>query len=94
MLGHRGCRMGITHPEIYAAQVVAIVRAAQTLRAEGHDPRPRIILPLIATRQELEWLRGRLAPLAQGTPIGIMIETPRAALIAERACFLRRLLQL
>jgi pyruvate, orthophosphate dikinase len=82
MLGHRGCRMGITHPGIYRAQVQAIVRAERTLRAEGLDPQPRIMLPLIATQSELRWLRGMLQPEAGGLPIGIMVETPRAALIA------------
>ena len=82
MLGHRGCRMGITHPGIYMAQVRAIVKAAQALRAEGLNPQPRIMLPLIATTSELEWLCSRLQPEAEGTPIGIMVETPRAALIA------------
>jgi pyruvate,orthophosphate dikinase len=84
MLGHRGCRMGITHPGIYIAQVRAIVKAAQALRAEGLNPQPRIMLPLIATTSELEWLCSRLQPEAEGTPIGIMVETPRAALIAGR----------
>ena len=82
MLGHRGCRMGITHPGIYRAQVQAIVRAERTLRSEGLDPKPRIMLPLIATQSELELLRTRLEPSAGGLPIGIMVETPRAALIA------------
>jgi pyruvate,orthophosphate dikinase len=84
MLGHRGCRMGITHPGIYLAQVQAIVRAFKTLRDEGLNPNPRIMLPLIATTSELEWLRSRLEPQAGGLPIGIMVETPRAALVAER----------
>jgi pyruvate,orthophosphate dikinase len=84
MLGHRGCRMGITHPGIYKAQVQAIVRAAKKLRAEGLNPRPRIMLPLIATLTELEWLRAQLDPLAEDTPIGIMVETPRAALVAGK----------
>jgi pyruvate,orthophosphate dikinase len=83
MLGHRGCRMGITHPGIYRAQVQAIVRAAQELRREGRNPQPRIMLPLIATQAELHWLRQTLEPLADGLPIGIMVETPRAALIAD-----------
>jgi len=84
MLGHRGCRMGITHPGIYVAQVRAIVRAAGTLRAEGRNPQPRVMLPLIATMSELDWLRARLEPHAAGWPIGIMVETPRAALVADR----------
>jgi pyruvate,orthophosphate dikinase len=62
--------------------VRAIVKAAQALRAEGLNPQPRIMLPLIATTSELEWLCSRLQPEAEGTPIGIMVETPRAALIA------------
>src|SRR5579883_2363133 len=66
MLGHRGCRMGITHPGIYRAQVQAIVRAAKTLHEEGLNPQPRIMLPLIATMTELEWLRSHLEPEANG----------------------------
>ncbi len=84
MLGHRGCRMGITHPGIYVAQTRAIVRAAQKLKAEGLNPQPRIMLPLIATLSELEFLRARLEPEAGGWPIGIMVETPRAALVADK----------
>jgi len=83
MLGHRGCRMGITHPGIYVAQTRAIVRAAQKLKGEGLNPQPRIMLPLIATLSELEFLRARLEPEAGGWPIGIMVETPRAALVAS-----------
>ncbi len=84
MLGHRGCRMGITHPGIYIAQVRAIVRACRALRQEGLDPQPRVMLPLIGTMEELTWLRSHLEPVAGGLPIGIMIETPRAALIAGK----------
>ncbi|HLZ72616.1 MAG TPA: pyruvate, phosphate dikinase [Dehalococcoidia bacterium] len=83
MLGHRGCRMGITHPALYVAQTRAIVRAATKLREEGLNPQPRIMLPLIATLSELEFLRARLQPEAGGWPIGIMVETPRAALVAD-----------
>jgi len=94
MLGLRGCRLGIMHPEIYAMQVRAITRAACQLKNEGKDPRPEIMIPLVALKDELKTLRDEsekvLADVTAecGTeidiPIGTMIELPRAALMAER----------
>jgi pyruvate,orthophosphate dikinase len=94
MLGLRGCRLGITFPEIYEMQVRAILEAAVDARKEGIDPKPEIMIPLSSTAQELSVLqklvedcatsvfseRGMECPFAYGT----MIETPRAALTAER----------
>jgi pyruvate, orthophosphate dikinase len=94
MLGLRGCRLGIMHPEIYAMQVRAITRAACQLKKEGKDPRPEIMIPLVALKDELKTLRDEsekvLADVTAecGTeidiPIGTMIELPRAAVMAER----------
>jgi len=94
MLGLRGCRLGIMHPEIYAMQVRAITRAACQLKREGKDPRPEIMIPLVALKDELKTLRDEsekvVAEVAAecGTeidiPIGTMIELPRAAVMAER----------
>ena len=92
MLGHRGCRLGITYPEIYEMQVRAIYEAACELLAEGRTPLPEVMIPLVGTSGELIRLRagaeevagrvmkerGRQVPLA----IGTMIEVPRACLVA------------
>ena len=67
MLGHRGSRLGITYPEIYKAQVRAILEAAAQLRAEGVDAMPEIMLPLIGDRREFD-IAGRRNPRGcQGT---------------------------
>lgn len=84
MLGHRGCRLGISHPEIYDMQVCAIVEAAQHCQAQGVQVYPEIMIPLVGIDKELKWLRDRLSPLAKGIPFGTMIEIPRAALTADK----------
>ena len=93
MLGHRGCRLGITFPEIYEAQVTAIMEAACELTRAGVNVLPEIMIPLVGYKRELEILRKRVAHVcaevisSQGaTPhylIGTMIEVPRAALRAD-----------
>lgn len=95
MLGHRGCRLGISHPAIYQMQVQAIVNAVLRARAEGIGCQPEIMVPLIATREELAIVRTIIEPIVSqaelSIPIGTMIEIPRAALtadeIAEQADF-------
>ena len=93
MLGHRGCRLGITFPEIYAMQARAIFEAACAVAAaSGEAPVPEIMIPLVATRKELEILRAVVDAQAKavfaetGTTldyhVGTMIELPRAALMA------------
>src|SRR5947208_9382553 len=58
MLGHRGCRLGITYPEIYEMQAIAIFEAAAAaMRETGEAPEPEIMIPLIATRREFEILK-------------------------------------
>ncbi len=94
MLGHRGCRLGLTTPEIYDMQVEAIVRATAALVAAGKRPRPEIMVPLVGTEEEMARLRERTAAvlarvaeeqqLELDIPIGTMIEVPRAALVADR----------
>ena len=95
MLGHRGCRLGISYPEIYEMQARAIFEAAvQVAKESGAAPVPEIMIPLVATRRELEITRAQVDKVAQevfaetGTPIeyyvGTMIELPRAALIADK----------
>jgi pyruvate,orthophosphate dikinase len=94
MLGHRGCRLGITAPDIYEMQVEAIARAAAARKQAGGDPRPEIMVPLVGTEEELARLRERVAATVarvleeEGVeleiPIGTMIEVPRAALTADQ----------
>ncbi len=94
MLGHRGSRLGITHPEIYRMQTKAILRAAIEVRnEEGETVRVKIMLPLISTAEEMQLLRKLVDDAADelfeemGSKIdyevGTMIETPRATLVAR-----------
>ena len=94
MLGHRGCRLGITYPEIYDMQVQAIMEAACAEAANGVTVLPEIMIPLVGTEEELRRLRESAEAVAQkvvsssGQPVrylvGTMIEIPRAALTAAR----------
>ena len=94
MLGHRGCRLGITFPEITAMQTRAILTAACELKKEGKNPKPEIMVPLVGILYELKQQKGVILETAkkvfdeQGITvdfeIGTMIETPRAALTANR----------
>jgi pyruvate,orthophosphate dikinase len=65
MLGHRGCRLGISHPEIYEMQVRAIVEATVALRGAGKRVFPEIMIPLVGHENELSWLRERLIKVAR-----------------------------
>ncbi len=92
MLGHRGCRLGITFPEITAMQTRAILGAACQLKKEGHDPHPEIMVPLIGSINELKQQKEVIRQTAEEIfaetgvsidfEIGTMIEIPRAALTA------------
>ncbi|MFL6112678.1 MAG: pyruvate, phosphate dikinase [Catenulispora sp.] len=92
MLGLRGVRLGLTVPGLYAAQVRAVAEAAAELSAEGLDPRPEIMVPLVGDVRELRLIKAQteqvLAEVAAAAgrtvpcPIGTMIELPRAALTA------------
>ncbi len=94
MLGHRGCRLGITFPEIYAMQAKAIAEAACDAAAEGVEVTPEVMVPLVGTATELEFCGERLRAILEETIrlrgskvhflIGTMIEVPRAALVAEK----------
>jgi pyruvate,orthophosphate dikinase len=94
MLGHRGCRLGITYPEIYAMQVRAIIEAACNLKKKGVKVVPEIMIPLIGTRKELDILKQLSIDTINKVfgekktrveyMIGTMIEVPRAALTADR----------
>jgi len=92
MLGHRGCRLAITFPEIYAMQVRAILEAASDVSAEGTTVIPEIMIPLAMTREELSRMRAivdRVAGEVFATrpkvafAFGTMIELPRAAIRAD-----------
>ena len=93
MLGHRGCRLGITYPEIYEMQARAIFEAALLVAKEtGHKPVPEIMIPLVATQQEVDILKRHIDNVAKSVfaeadmtleyLVGTMIELPRAALQA------------
>jgi len=94
MLGHRGCRLGITFPEITAMQTRAILSAACELKKEGKNPMPEIMVPLIGILYELKQQKEIIQKTAKEVfeeygieidfEIGTMIEIPRAALTADR----------
>ena len=93
MLGHRGCRLGNTYPEITAMQTKAILGAAIDLKKEGFDPHPEIMVPLIGIVNEFDEQEKVIRETAQKLfeeegvtidfKIGTMIEIPRAALTAD-----------
>ncbi|MEI0604585.1 pyruvate, phosphate dikinase [Brachyspira alvinipulli] len=94
MLGHRGCRLGITYPEIYDMQAKAIIEAAVKVKKSGVDVHPEIMIPLVGTLKELKMIKERIIKIAEevfekeGTKVaykvGTMIEVPRAALTADK----------
>jgi pyruvate,orthophosphate dikinase len=93
MLGHRGCRLGITRPEIYNMQVQAITEAACELQREGVDVRPEIMVPLVGHVRELAIVKQHIQEVAERVMqeqdvrvhylIGTMMELPRASLTAD-----------
>ncbi|MCR4378728.1 MAG: pyruvate, phosphate dikinase, partial [Rhodospirillales bacterium] len=92
MLGHRGCRLAITYPEIYEMQTRAILEAACDVAAKGINVHPEVMIPLVADREELTRLRALVVETADAVlvkrgvklvyHVGTMIELPRAALQA------------
>ncbi len=94
MLGHRGCRLGITYPDIYEMQVRAIIEAACELRSEGMKIVPEIMIPLISHVNELKLVKKQVVAVAESVIceknvemeylVGTMIELPRAALTADK----------
>ena len=93
MLGHRGCRLGISYPEITEMQARAIFEAACQLKKEGVDARPEVMVPLVGTVKELELQKKIIIEAATTVmketgvkvdyQVGTMIEVPRAALTAD-----------
>ncbi|PKE60907.1 pyruvate, phosphate dikinase [Macrococcoides caseolyticum] len=92
MLGHRGCRLAITYPELYEMQTEAIITAVLNLKQKGIETKPEIMIPLVSTSQEFVILKDVVKNKAQEIMdtkgvqvdylIGTMIETPRACLVA------------
>ena len=93
MLGHRGCRLGVTFPEIYEMQARAIFEAAcDVAAASGEAPIPEVMIPLVATKRELDLMKAVVDAAAEAVfaergarveyLVGTMIELPRAALMA------------
>jgi len=94
MLGHRGCRLGVTFPEIYEMQVRAIMEAACEAKKEGIDVEPEIMIPLVGHVKELELMRNLTVAVCDEVMkayktklnylVGTMIELPRAAITADK----------
>jgi len=93
MLGHRGCRLGITYPEVYEMQIRAILNAAARLTKERFTVIPEIEIPLTIGKEEMAFFKGKIITIAQEVmdafnvkfhySAGTMIELPRAALLAD-----------
>ena len=92
MLGVRGVRTGVLLPLLTATQIRALVEATLALRRAGRDPRPELLVPMVSTPTELDFIRDAVSDVCTqlgtsqaevGIPLGAMIETPRAALLAR-----------
>ncbi|MFK4785521.1 pyruvate, phosphate dikinase [Fusobacterium sp. MFO224] len=93
MLGHRGCRLGITYPELYEMQAKAIIDAALEVKALGIKVTPEIMIPLVGSDKELSYLRERIEKVIDAIfeekgekldyKLGTMIEVPRACVTAD-----------
>lgn len=94
MMGHRGCRLAITYPEIALMQTQALIEAAINVNQKGHRVNPEIMIPLVGDVNEFNFLAGRIRNLADALieksgvevhyRIGTMIELPRACLLADK----------
>ncbi|ABE51907.1 pyruvate, phosphate dikinase [Methanococcoides burtonii] len=94
MLGHRGCRLGITYPEIYEMQAQAIIEAACELSKDGMKIVPEIMIPLVSHVKELEFVKKHITSIFESVMeemgikldymVGTMIELPRAVLTADQ----------
>jgi pyruvate,orthophosphate dikinase len=92
MLGHRGCRLGVTFPEIYRMQARAIFQAACALKKAGLSPMPEVMIPLVGIPEELEYTKRDVIEVAEEVMaaegvqvhymVGTMIEVPRACMVA------------
>ena len=94
MLGHRGCRLGVTYPEIYEMQAKAIIEAALDVQAKGIVVKPEIMIPLIIEKSELRYIKEKITAVIEELfaerkekvdyKIGTMIEVPRACVTADK----------
>ncbi|MCP4158011.1 MAG: pyruvate, phosphate dikinase [bacterium] len=94
MLGHRGCRLAVTYPEIAVMQTEAVIMAALAVKKKGVKVLPEIMIPLIGTEKEFEYLREVVVAKTEeifkrendkvGYMVGTMIEIPRACLVADK----------
>ncbi len=94
MLGHRGCRLGVTYPEIYEMQARAIFEAAAEVASKGSEVLPEVMIPLVSTKAEFDRLKEVIDRVAgevsektgakMAYMVGTMIELPRAALVADK----------
>lgn len=94
MLGHRGCRLGITFPEIYEMQIRAILEAAVTVSKEGFKVKPEVMIPIVATEAEMKFFAEMTRRIADEVfekegrrvdyLVGTMIELPRACVAADK----------
>ena len=92
MLGHRGCRLGVTFPAIYQMQVRAVLEAASELKKEGFNPKPEIMIPLVGHVKELREIKKDIKEVTASMDkaelvefkLGTMIELPRAAVTADQ----------
>ena len=94
MLGHRGCRLGITYPELYEMQVRAIITAALEVKDMGIEVNPEIMIPLVGSQEELSYLKDRIEKVIENIfksknknlsyKLGTMIEVPRACIVADK----------
>lgn len=93
MLGHRGCRLGITYPELYEMQAKAIIDSALEVKSNGIEVNPEIMIPLVGSDKELGYLRERIEKVIENIfkekgqrldyKLGTMIEVPRACITAD-----------
>ena len=93
MLGHRGCRLAITYPEIYEMQAKAIMEAAIEVKEKGIDVHPEIMIPLVVEKDELKYVKERITEAIEEIfakkktrleyKVGTMVEVPRACLTAD-----------
>jgi len=92
MLGHRGCRLGITFPSLYMMQVRAIMGAAAACKAKGIKAMPKIMIPLVSMPEELSSLKAQVVEVIaefkgrfdDHVAVGTMIELPRACILAHK----------
>jgi len=93
MLGHRGCRLAVTNPEIYAMQARAVLQAVVQLKKEGFNPMAEIMIPIVMSPDELHLMRDLVEDVIKDVekesgvklevPIGTMIELPRACIVSD-----------